>query len=128
MASTSVIVKDFPFKAKSAATAANSWTVGAGNLGLPIDVGLCTHGSFQLEWASITGTPDATFSVMTSNDGVTWQAKGDANGNPVVFTMSGASGNDMISFNDTISEEFYGLAYAPVDATGGTINVIFIGK
>lgn len=99
-----------------------------GAFGKPFDVGLCTHASFQCKWTGLTGTLDGQFEVFTSNDGVLWQAKFNDNGIPVVLPVTGAGGHDMIALNDVVAEEFYAIYWNHGGVTGGTVQVIGVGK
>lgn len=114
----------------ASASAAHTTTdnTDAAVLGKAIDFGLNTFASFQINWTSLTGTIDSTLTAYASVDCTNYTVKDDTNGNPVTVTLSGASGTAIININGIVTEPCYQLRYAPVDVTGGTVNVFAYGK
>jgi hypothetical protein len=90
-------------------------------LGYASDVGTAYQGSVQCDWASLTGTVNATLQVNWSDDGgAHWIAKGS----PITF--SGASGTGGITF--TIDEQYYQFVYTAGTVSGGTVDCYLLGK
>lgn len=100
----------------------------AAALGKAIDFGLVHYGSFQVNWASLTGTVNATITVYVSDDCVNYVVKSDSGGNPVLITLSGANGSNIINLLSVVAEPCYQLRYAHVGVTGGTVNAFAYGK
>lgn len=125
-----VAVHEYPIKAGASAALAHDSTnpADASVLGKAVDVGLCTTGSFQVTWAGLTGTIDATAQLFCSDNGTNWDEKSDANGDPVLITLAGAADTEVISLNGVLSETFYKVVYTPNGVTGGTVEAIVWGK
>jgi hypothetical protein len=90
----------------------------------PLKTGDATSGSFHCKWASLTGVLDGHFDVEVSNDNVTWVEKTGA-----TITVSGASGSNLISLNEVVTETYYRITWEKVGVTGGTVtcNAAFKG-
>lgn len=92
-------------------------------LGYASDMGLATMGSVQCNWASLTGTINATVQVNISDDGgLNWLAKTGG-----LISLSGASGSAYVPFSQT-PEQFYQVVYTAGTVTGGTVDCYLIGK
>lgn len=92
--------------------------------GKPSDTGTVVTGSVQCDWAGITGTINATVQLNISDDGgVMWVPKSGA-----TFTLAGASGAQVISLNNIITEQFYQVVYTAGSVTGGTVDCWLIAK
>ncbi len=89
------------------------------------DTSSALSGSLHCKWASIGGTPDATFTLEVSNDdGATWVAKSGG-----VITMSGASGSGAVSLAGVVTEGAYHVKYAKNSVTTtGTVNCYALFK
>lgn len=109
---------------KAAPAGSNHTSTNSGDthaIGYATDMGLAYQGSIQCDWASLTGTINATVQVNWSDDGGTsWIAKGSP------LTLSGASGTGGLSF--TIDEQKYEVVYTAGTTTGGTVDCYLLGK
>lgn len=75
-------------------------------------------------WASLTGTLDGQFLVDVSNDGGT----NDAPKSGATLTVSGATGDDVISLNGVVTEEKYRVRWVHNNVSGGTVNCYVAAK
>jgi hypothetical protein len=97
------------------------------SLGRPCEVALYFSASVQVVWAALTGTINGILSIECSDDGVNWKPKL----NPTVaaaITVSGASGQDTISFDQNVTERYYRAKWTKTGVTGGTITCLFTAK
>lgn len=123
---------DYSAKILKSATAGVNHTTTDPNdafaLGKAADYGLKRSGSFQVVWASLTGTVNATVAINSSVDCVNYKPKLDASSNPISVTLSGASGSSIISINGLITEPCYQAVYTAGTVTGGTVSIFAYGK
>jgi hypothetical protein len=83
-------------------------------------------GSLHCKWASIGGTPNATFAFEVSNDaGVSWVTKPST-----TITMSGTSGQDLISLDSNkVTESLYRVKYTKTGVTTtGSVSCFVLFK
>lgn len=80
-----------------------------------IDLMKYNFAAFQLVWASLTGSVDATFKVQVSNDNTNWADRGSAT------TLSGASGNAVIVVGD-LAERYARVVFTKNSVSGGTLT------
>ncbi len=93
-------------------------TAGADHDSVAVDSSAALYGSFQVIWASLTGTVNGVAKVQVSNDGGTsWD---DLSG--ATLTVSGASGHNTISIAGVLTESLVRVDYAHTGVTGGTIS------
>lgn len=113
-ADTKVVLSTKPFNAQSAVTDADSSAMESHR----------AHSvSFQCVWASLGGTQDGTVCVETSGNGVNFDSKTDAAGDPVCMDVDSADGSATININYAVSEDFYRLAFLHGQiATTGTLT------
>jgi len=83
-----------------------------------IETDSATWGSFQVNWASLTGTLDAVVQVEVSDDQVTWIPKTDA-----TFTISTATGQNSISLNGSLTSAYVRVTYTATGVNGGTVSM-----
>jgi hypothetical protein len=81
-----------------------------------VNVGHFTKAGFQVVWAGLTGTVNATVSLQVSNDNVNWDNA------TTTITLSGTSGNDCVAVSD-IYFSYCRAVVAKNNVTGGTISV-----
>lgn len=124
-ASPPTAVKVYGIKAGALASA-NHTSTDTGDASVyqkPIDVGLSTHAAVQCNWAALTGVLNGTISLYSSADAVNWVPKAGA-----TFNVASASGSNLISLNDVVSEADYQIVYLHGGITGGTIECLLWGK
>ena len=82
-------------------------------------------GSMQVIWSGVTGTPDATFEVQTSDsNGAAWDDKSGT-----TITMSGASGSNSLSFGSgVLNSQAIRIKTTVNNATGGSASVYITRK
>lgn len=98
----------------------NALTAGSDRLSSAIDVTRFGRISFQVSWASLTGSVDAIVKIQVSNvpapGSSDWVDKTGA-----TFTMSGADGTNMINIVNS-GEKWVRVNYAHTSVSGGTIT------
>lgn len=104
-------------------TILNAATAGSNQTTQIVDTGAYPRVSFQVVWTSLTGTVDGAVKLQSSNDNTNWIDKTGA-----TFTLSGASGSNLISLNGVVTEKYYRAVYTKNNVTGGTISVIAFAK
>lgn len=102
----------------SAVTASADYTSAA------IDTSVATSASVHCFWASLTGTLDGQFAVEVSNN----TTSGYAPKSGATITVSGATGDEMISLNGVVTEDNYRITWAHNNVSGGTVNCYAVFK
>ena len=100
-----------------------STTVSATTAGAAFDLSYATSATFQVTWASLTGTLDAEVTIEASNDGTNWVERPGAS-----LVLASASGTDIIALNGTAMERYYRIHYDQNNVSGGTVTVKGVGK
>jgi len=95
-------------------------------LGRSCDLALYNFASVQLIWSGITGASTGTLTVEVSDDNVNWDTK-MIGAVPMVITISGAAGNDVITTTE-VTERYYRASWVKVGVTGGTVTAIIMAK
>jgi hypothetical protein len=108
---------------KSVLTPINALPARADHTSTVIDTSDVLYMSAQIVWASLTGTLDATIKMEVSNDGTNWVEKSSAS-----FTLTTASGTDMLSLNGVVTEHYYRIKYTHGNVSGGTVSVYLVTK
>lgn len=99
-------------------------SAGVNHTSAAIDTGLDNSASVQCDWSGLTGSINATVQLNSSSDGgIKWIPKTDAS-----FTLSGATGAQLISLNQIVTEQFYQIVYTAGTTSGGTLDCWFLGK
>ena len=95
-------------------------TAGSDRNSAAINIGKYGRASFQVSWASLTGSVDAVVKVQVAS--VPVPASGDwVDKAGATFTMSGADGTNLINVQ-VLGEKWARVVYTHTSVSGGTIT------
>jgi len=92
-----------------------------------VEMGKCTHATFQVIWSGIDDT-DGTVKLQVSEDQTNWVYKADSAGSAVTLTIGSAADTGSISLNGVVTEKYYRAVYTKNSNTTGTVTVKVGGK